>query len=109
MLNCGEDELEAAVMRAPYPRLVVTLGGAGALCKDGERLTRLHAPKVTPVDTTGAGDCLNGVLCAKLIEGEPLDAAAAYAVRAASCSVTLAHVLDAMPYPEDVAEDSMNR
>ena len=49
------------------------------------------------VDTTGAGDCLNGALCALLLEGMPLEEAAKMAVRAASLSVERAHVLDGMP------------
>ena len=52
---------------------------------------------VRAVDTTGAGDCLNGVLCAVLLEGMALPEAAERAVRAASLSVTQAHVLDGMP------------
>ena len=102
LLGCGEGEIEAAVQSAPYSRMVVTLGGDGALVKEGKTLTRIPASKVVPVDTTGAGDCLNGVLCARLMEGAPLADAAAAAVRAASISVTRAHVLDAMPRRDEV-------
>ena len=102
LLACGGEELEAAVAAAPYPRMAVTLGGDGALVKDGDTCIRIPARKVVPVDTTGAGDCLNGVLCAKLLEGCALADAAAAAVRAASLSVTRAHVLDAMPHKDEV-------
>ncbi|MBR2942522.1 MAG: ribokinase [Clostridia bacterium] len=101
LLECGGDMLEAAVESAPYPRKVVTLGGAGALCRDGGCLTRIDAPSVAPVDTTGAGDCLNGALCALLLEGTPLMEAVRMAVRAASISVTRAHALDGMPYRQE--------
>ena len=102
LLECDEGEIEAAVAKAPYARMVVTLGGDGALVKDGDTLTRIPARRVTPVDTTGAGDCLNGVLCAMMLSGMPLAEAAQKAVHAASISVTRAHVLDAMPRRDEV-------
>jgi len=104
LLGCTEEALEAAVAASPYPRMAVTLGGEGVLVRDGETLTRIPATRVVPVDTTGAGDCVNGVLCAKLLEGCALADAARTAVRAASISVTRAHVLDAMPREEEVRE-----
>ena len=102
LLDCDETVIQEAVASAPYPRMVVTLGGDGALVKEGESLMHIPAHRVIPVDTTGAGDCLNGVLCAKLLEGEALVKAAEAAVRAASISVTRAHVLDAMPNRDEV-------
>ena len=102
LLGCPEAEIAMAAAAAPYPRMVVTLGGDGALVKDGDTFTRIPAAPVTPVDTTGAGDCLNGVLCAKVLHGASLAEAARSAVRAASLSVTRAHVLDAMPYAEEL-------
>ena len=44
---------------------------------------------VEVVDTTGAGDCFNGVLAAGLAEGRELAAAVQRAVIAASHSVTV--------------------
>ena len=102
MLGCGEEALLDALGRAAHPRMVVTLGGDGALCVQEGVLTPIAAPRVNAVDTTGAGDCLNGVLCALLLKGKPLAEAAELAVRAASLSVMQAHVLDAMPCRRDV-------
>ena len=102
LLACGEAALREAVEASPYPRMVVTLGAQGALVKEAGALACIPAQPVTPVDTTGAGDCLNGVLCAGLLAGLPLAQAAAQAVRAASLSVTRAHVLDGMPYAGEV-------
>ncbi|HWT22442.1 MAG TPA: PfkB family carbohydrate kinase, partial [Solirubrobacteraceae bacterium] len=50
----------------------------------------IPAPRVDAVDTTGAGDCLNGALAAELARGVALEEAVAFAVRAAAQS-TLAH------------------
>jgi len=102
MLDCNEEGLMDAIAHAPYPRMVVTLGGEGAVCMEDGACTQITAPRVQAVDTTGAGDCLSGVLCALLLNGLPLIEAAQTAVRAASMSVTRAYVLDAMPYAEEL-------
>ena len=49
--------------------LVVTLGAAGALASDGTDLWRAVAPRIEPVDTTGAGDTFCGYLAAARTEG----------------------------------------
>ncbi len=102
MLGCAQEALMDALARAPYPRMVVTLGSEGAACVEDGKVTRIPAVPVQAVDTTGAGDCLNGALCAFLLSGDALPAAAQKAVRAASLSVSRAHVLDAMPYRAEI-------
>jgi sugar/nucleoside kinase (ribokinase family) len=59
------------------PRVAVKLGARGVLCADGTELEHVSLPPVTPVDTTGAGDCFNAGLIAGLLQGLPLPAAAA--------------------------------
>lgn len=69
--------------------VVVTLGAAGVLAVEADgRATRLPAPAVRAIDTTGAGDCFVGALAAALMRDERLAEAAAYANRAAAISVT---------------------
>lgn len=69
-------------------RVIVTLGENGALLLDEGNARQVAAPKVTPVDTTAAGDTFAGALAVALAEGSTFDEAAAFAVRAASLSVT---------------------
>ncbi len=97
MLSCAEDALMDSLKTAPYPRMVVTLGAQGAACVQDGKVTMIPAAAANVVDTTGAGDCLNGALCALLLEGMTLEDAAKLAVRAASLAVEHAHVLDGMP------------
>lgn len=66
---------------------VITLGGNGAAVITAALQTRIPAPKVKPVDTTGAGDCFNGVLAVALAEGLDIETAVRRACAAASCSV----------------------
>jgi sugar/nucleoside kinase (ribokinase family) len=58
-------------------RIVVKLGARGALYADGPRQYVATPPPMTPVDTTGAGDCFNAGLLTGLLRGlEPAKALA---------------------------------
>jgi ribokinase len=79
--------------------VVVTLGARGArLAVAGE--TAVHevaAPRVRPVDTTGAGDAFTGALAAGLASGTDLPAAARRAAEVAAFSVTRAGAQPSYP------------
>jgi ribokinase len=97
----GESDLDAAarVLRARTGApVLVTMGADGALL-DGEVLP---APPVDVVDTTGAGDTVNGALAAGLAAGEPLRDAVAFALAAASLSTRVAGARAGMPRRDDV-------
>lgn len=52
--------------------VVVTLGARGSLIVNQNGALLVPARKVSAVDTTGAGDCFNGVLAVALSAGMPL-------------------------------------
>ena len=82
------------------PRHVVvieTRGADGATIHRGAAVEDIQAPPVEAVDTTGAGDCFNGVLAARLSEGRDLIDAANDAVVAAALSVQVAGAREGMP------------
>ena len=82
------DMLGAPAKEAGIPHLVVTRGGDGA---DYHGLTgSFHVPafSVTPVDTTGAGDCFFGYLLATMAADRPVEQALAEASAAAAIQVT---------------------
>jgi ribokinase len=102
----GEEDPRAAALalreRTGAP-VVVTLGADGALLADGPGdPVRVPAPRVDAVDTTGAGDCLNGALAAELARGAALEAAVAFAVRAAALSTLRQGAREGMPTREAV-------
>jgi ribokinase len=83
--------------------VLASLGAGGArLVRAGQPVLELDALHVTAVNTTGAGDTLNGALAAALAGGRPLDAAAAWAVAAASLSTTCAGAREGMPTADAV-------
>ena len=88
-LPAGSAEDTAAALAKRLGRAVtVTLGPEGAVTAGDAGVVRVPALKVTPVDTTGAGDTFAGVLAASLDEGRPLKAAMAMAAVAGSLACT---------------------
>jgi sugar/nucleoside kinase (ribokinase family) len=68
----------ASALMACGPQVAVKLGARGVLVGVGPgELHQVSLPPVTPVDTTGAGDCFNAGLIAGLLRGLPLPRAAA--------------------------------
>ena len=73
----------------PGKNSIVTLGSEGAvlITSDGN-LSRVGAPKVNAVDTTGAGDAFVGVFAFALASGKNPEDAMKLGIRVASMSVT---------------------
>jgi ribokinase len=86
----GDDgiDLARAVLRTGVRSAVVTLGAAGAVAAGPAGVTRIAAPRVHAVDTTGAGDALAGALAHRLAAGDGLVESLRFAVRVAAVSVT---------------------
>lgn len=78
--------------------VIITLGSEGCLVKEREMIYRVEAYKVTPVDTTAAGDTFNGALCVALSEGKDMEKAVRFASKAASIAVTRVGAQKSIPY-----------
>ena len=101
-----DEEIAAAARRLVTradQKVVVTLGPRGALAVVGENILRVPGRPVTPVDTTGAGDCFVGTLAAALARGQPFAAALATANVAASLSVEREGAGTSMPTAAEIA------
>lgn len=73
----------------PGKNSIVTLGSEGAvLIASNGNLTRMSAPKVNAVDTTGAGDAFVGVFAFGLASGKSPEDAIKLGIKVASMSVT---------------------
>ncbi|MGC9368505.1 MAG: ribokinase [Paracoccaceae bacterium] len=96
-------QLRAALGEVTGPDLIVTHGAHGAewIANSGETVT-VPAFPVTPVDTTGAGDCFIGSLVAALDAGAGREEALRYAAAAAALQVTRAGTAQAMPSRDEV-------
>ena len=93
----NEHELATLGVMPGGVTVIETRGREGAVIhQDGDN-DPVPAPSVDAIDTTGAGDCINGVLAARLAEGVPLGNAVRDAVVAASISVCVSGAREGMP------------
>lgn len=88
----------------PVPELLVTLGARGARHRAGGTVTEVPAFPVTPVDTTGAGDCFLGYFLAARDAGVAPEAALRRATAAAAIKVTRPGASDGIPAADEVTE-----
>jgi len=96
------EEAAEKLLELGPPSTVITLGAEGAILAAGRSIHHFPAPKVEPIDTTGAGDAFVGALAAKLVEGVPLEAAVPYAVLAGTAAVTRQGAQGSLPTPGEV-------
>lgn len=101
------DELKTEELLKKYPeKLVITQGsrGVSTCLKNGEVLT-VPARKASVVDTTGAGDTLNGAFSVQIAGGADMKNALAYANIAASLSTEKFGAQSGMPTAEEVKQE----
>jgi ribokinase len=77
----------ARLAAAGFASVVLTLGPDGALVASGGEISAFPAPKVSAVDTTGAGDAFVGALAARLAAGDSLSTGVEFAVRVGAYAV----------------------
>ncbi|WP_298499277.1 ribokinase [uncultured Maritimibacter sp.] len=106
VLNAVEAAQMAAYLDVPEteidaPNVLVTRGPEGAEWRGGEHVVQ-PGFQVTPVDTTGAGDCFIGYVAAALDERLSVQAALRLAAGAAALQVTRMGASAAMPSRDEV-------
>jgi ribokinase len=104
----GEAETRAIVeaMRKRFPRsvIILTLGENGVIYADQHTSLTVPAEKVTPVDTTAAGDTFIGYFIAREIEGANTETCLRTASRAAALCVTRHGAADSIPRLDEVVK-----
>lgn len=105
VMNAGEAaELARALGKTPEEMpcdVLVTKGAEGAIYY-GETLELCAAFQVTPVDTTGAGDCYIGAFAARQASGASISDALRWASAASAIQVTRPGTADAMPSKAEI-------
>jgi len=87
----SEAEIETAarsLMAKGIETIIVTMGSRGAMLLTADAVKLIAPVRVTPVDTTGAGDAFVGAFARYYVGGAGLDAALNKAVRYAADSIT---------------------
>ena len=85
-------------------KVVVTLGGRGAVLAEHENVRFFEGQKVVPVDTTAAGDPFTAALVNGLAEDMAMDEAIRFANKVSSIVVTRAGAQASIPDKEEVRE-----
>jgi ribokinase len=101
------NETEAAfygeALHAAPGLVAITLGAAGArLFRGGAQIASAQPPKVSVVDTVGAGDCFVAALTVALLEGQSPDRALAFACAAGALATTRPGAQPALPWRAEV-------
>ncbi len=94
--------LDAMVKKFPTSRIVLTVGSQGVLY--AYEFERIFVPskKVTPVDTTAAGDTFIGYFLAGVAAGDSIETALKSGNAAAALCVTRAGAADSIPIKSEV-------
>ena len=81
-----EDRLQAALRlrEMGVGNVIVKCGAAGCEILRGNEMEKIPAPQVSPVDTTGAGDCMVAAVIARILAGDSLTDACRYGCAAGS-------------------------
>ena len=82
--------------------VIITLGAEGALLLNRDAVAHIAGYKVSPVDTTAAGDVFNGALAVALSEKKSMPEAIDFACKAASISVTRLGAQASAPYRHEI-------
>ncbi|MDV3130787.1 ribokinase [Mycobacterium sp. 29Ha] len=101
------NEAEAREWHWPVAHLVITRGRRGASYLGEDERFDVPAPRVTPVDTTGAGDVFAGVLAAGWPTGH--EVALRRACAAGALSTLVPGAGDCAPYAEAIDDAVSNR
>ena len=101
------NEAEAREWHWPVAHLVITRGRRGASYLGEDERFDVPAPRVTPVDTTGAGDVFAGVLAAGWPTGP--EVALCRACAAGALSTLVPGAGDCAPYAEAIDDAVSNR
>lgn len=85
-------------------QVVMTLGERGALLVNGDGATHFSGIRISPVDTTGAGDAFNAGLAVALASGANIENAIQFAVVTGGLAVTKEGVIPSLPHTSDVVD-----
>ncbi|MHA1127427.1 MAG: ribokinase [Alphaproteobacteria bacterium] len=95
--------LGVAAADLPVAQVLITRGAEGASLQTGANRIDVDAFKVTPVDTTGAGDTFLGYFMAAIDQGQPAKDALTLAAAASALQVMKMGAATAIPKADEVA------
>ncbi len=102
---CSREQVEKAAIRLAEmgpETVIITLGAQGSYIRRRSEQFYLPPFKVSPVDTTAAGDTYCGALAVALLEGQSLRDATIFATAASAISVTRMGAQPSIPTRQEI-------
>lgn len=114
ILNCGSEVRHTQLAerlweKFPGATVVLTLGGEGSICIEGESLFAQGAYRVPVADTTAAGDTFTGFFIGGLLRGKTKQEAMREASAAAAIACSRPGAAPSIPTPEEVKDFLLQR
>lgn len=100
--NCIKAVQKLQQMGISY--VIITLGEKGCVYNDGEDIRFCPAQKVTPVDTTSAGDSFIGAVVTRLQGGASISDAITYATKVAAITISRPGAAKSIPFCHEIRE-----
>ncbi|MEX1014858.1 MAG: PfkB family carbohydrate kinase, partial [Candidatus Paceibacterota bacterium] len=91
------EELAFGLLEFGIETVIITRGKQGVLIADSLGINKISAPRISPVDSTGAGDCFNGNLAYGLSKGWSVKKAVMRAVYAGAYCTGYLGVIKGLP------------
>lgn len=105
VLIFGKERSTEELLKAYPEKLIITQGSRGvSVGLAGGQVLNVPARKAEVVDTTGAGDTLNGAFCVKVVQGCGIVEALEYANAASGLSIGKFGAQSGMPTAEELAK-----
>lgn len=98
------NQCKADILEHNQGKVIMTLGSKGVAYAANGQVYTVPGFKVTPVDTTGAGDTFNGAFAVACANGKSMDDSVRFANAAAALSVQKLGAQSGMPYLHEVEE-----
>ncbi len=95
-------EASRILLKKGVQNVIITMGSKGAFLFNEQESKMIPTVKVTPVDTTAAGDVFNGALAVALAEGKSFSEAIEFANKAGAISVTRMGAQSSAPYRKEI-------
>jgi len=102
---CATDDMQAALAMLADKRdnVVITLGKTGLIWSKNGKTGAIHAPEVTVIDSTGAGDAFHGAFALGLARDMAWEELLRFASGVAALTCTKLGARQGLPYREDMA------
>jgi ribokinase len=97
-----------ALLAKGVETVIITLGARGAFLAAADSQQLIPGFRVTPVDTTAAGDTFNGALAVAIAEGMPIADAIRFANAAAAISVTRLGAQPSAPIRKEIEQQLLS-